>query len=226
MYRLATYVRASCFGPRLSSYSCRSASTSSSTGRLDTNAADEGRNSSSTTSSRSPPGLKVLVSGGSGLIGTALRQSLGSPKLGNSFHPDIYQLVRRPAQNDREIRWDPYEGYVNIEDLEGFDAFVHLAGENVGSGEGLLAFTGRWTERKKHHIMESRRRGTRLLARAIASLDRPPKVLVSASGVGYYGSQGDRILTEESPQGEGFMAAVRILLFILCRYVADVLFTL
>lgn len=166
------------------------------------------RHASSDSTSSTSPGLKVLISGGSGMMGTALRQSLGSPKLGNSFHPDIYQLVRRAPQNDHEISWDPYEGYINVEDLEGFDAFVHLAGENVGSGEGLLAFTGRWTERKKHHIMESRRRGTRLLARAISSLENPPRVMVSASGVGYYGNRGDEILTEDTSQGEGFMADV------------------
>lgn len=83
-----------------------------------------------------------------------------------------------------------------------------LAGENVGSGDGLLAFTGRWTDRKKHHIMESRRRGTTLLSQALASLKAKPKVLVSASGVGYYGNGGDTELTERSGKGRGFLAEV------------------
>lgn len=67
---------------------------------------------------------------------------------------------------------------------------------------------GRWSERKKHHIMESRRRGTTLLAQALASLKQQPRVLVSASGVGYYGNGGDSILTESSPKGQGFLSEV------------------
>ena len=81
-------------------------------------------------------------------------------------------------------------------------------GENVGSGEGLLAATGRWTERKKHDIMESRRRGTQLLAQAMAAVKQKPKVFVSASGVGYYGSRGDEVLTEASAKGTGFLSEV------------------
>jgi hypothetical protein len=85
------------------------------------------------------------------------------------------------------------------------------AGENIGSGEGFLAFTGRWTVRKKHDIMESRRRGTLLLGQALASLKQKPRVLVSASGVGFYGCRAEaagRLLTEEDPKGSGFLADV------------------
>jgi uncharacterized protein len=82
------------------------------------------------------------------------------------------------------------------------------AGENIGSGDGPLAFTGRWTERKKHKIMESRRRGTLLLSQALASLQVRPKVLVAASGVGFYGSAGEAVLTESSPKGTGFLSDV------------------
>jgi uncharacterized protein (TIGR01777 family) len=82
------------------------------------------------------------------------------------------------------------------------------AGENIGSGEGYLAFTGRWTDRKKFDIMESRRRGTALLSKALASLERPPAVLVSASGVGFYGDGGEAELTEAAPRGRGFLADV------------------
>ncbi len=78
----------------------------------------------------------------------------------------------------------------------------------MGSGEGLLAFTGRWSEHKKHMIMESRRRGTTLLARALASVEKKPKVLVSASGIGYYGDSGEAFVTERSTQGGGFLADV------------------
>jgi len=85
---------------------------------------------------------------------------------------------------------------------------VHLAGENIGSGEGPLAALGRWSDRKKHAIVESRRRGTLLLARSLAALKRKPRVLVSASGVGFYGDAGDAALTEASPKGRGFLADV------------------
>lgn len=78
----------------------------------------------------------------------------------------------------------------------------------MGSGEGLLAATGRWTERKMHAIMESRRRGTTLLSRALASVRAKPSVLVSASGVGIYGSRGDELLAEDAPRGTGFLADV------------------
>lgn len=83
-----------------------------------------------------------------------------------------------------------------------------FVGENVSSGEGLLSFTGRWTERKKHLISESRRRGTSLLAQALGALHNKPKVFVSASGVGYYGNAGSTILTEDSPKGIGFLSDV------------------
>jgi uncharacterized protein len=82
------------------------------------------------------------------------------------------------------------------------------AGENIGSGDGPLSFLGHWTERKKHMIMESRRRGTSVLARAFAVLEKKPAVFVSASGVGYYGSQGDRVLDESAGRGRGFLADV------------------
>lgn len=137
------------------------------------------------------------------MVGTALRHSLGTPKLSNNFHPDVYTLKRGDPENDNEIFWDPYEMRIDLEKLEGMDAVVHLAGENVGSGEGLLAFTGRWTERKRHHIMESRRRGTQLISNALASLNNKPEVLISMSGTGYYGDGGDSILDESAPWGGG-----------------------
>jgi uncharacterized protein (TIGR01777 family) len=155
-----------------------------------------------------PGRMKVLVSGPSGMVGRALVASLSVPKALNHFNPEVYRLVRTPPKHDREIFWDPYEMRIDLKSLEDFDAFVHLAGENVGSGEGLLAFTGRWTMRKKHHIMESRRRGTQLIAQAISALRKKPKVFVSASGVGYYGDGGDEILTEASPRGKGFLSDV------------------
>lgn len=154
------------------------------------------------------PRLKVLISGATGLIGRALVESLSVPSAVNHFNPQVYTLVRHEPHNERQIYWNPYEQRIDIKKLEDFDAIVHLAGENVGSGDGLLAFTGRWNDRKKHHIMESRRRGTTLLATAAASVKNKPRVFISASGTGYYGSAGDEVLTEASPRGTGFLAEV------------------
>jgi len=152
--------------------------------------------------------LRVLVSGASGLVGTALCKALRVPSALNKFHPEVVRLVRRPPTAADELFWDPYEMRIDLKGLEGFDAVVHLAGENVGSGDGLLAFTGRWSDAKKHRILESRRRGTLLLAQALASVRAKPRVLVSASGVGFYGSAADRVLTEASAKGTGFLAEV------------------
>lgn len=155
--------------------------------------------------------MRVLVSGASGMLGRSLVAALRAPSAANHFKPQVYTLVRREPRNSEEIYWDPSEMRIDISRCEGFDAVVHLAGENIGSGEGLLAFTGRWNERKKHAIMESRRRGTKLLAQALSSVRVKPRVLISASGVGFYGSNcGDTVLTEATPQlgPEGFLARV------------------
>jgi uncharacterized protein len=153
---------------------------------------------------------RVLVSGATGLIGRALVGSLATPSAFNRFNPEICFLVRRRPEYANEVYWNPYEMHIDLAGCEGFDAVVHLAGENVGSGgDGLLGgLTGRWGERKKHMIMESRRRGTQLLAQALAAVKAKPSVLVSASGVGYYGSRGDDVLTEASAKGAGFLADV------------------
>src|SRR5439155_784518 len=98
-----------------------------------------------------------------------------------------------------EISWDPAGGHLAAAALHGVDAVVHLAGENIAS---------RWTESRKRRIRESRAGGTALVARALAQLDTPPRVLVSASAVGYYGDRGDELLDESSGAGTGFLAAV------------------
>lgn len=153
---------------------------------------------------------RVLVSGATGMIGRALVGSLATPSAFNRFNPEICYLVRRRPEYANEVYWNPYEMHIDLAGCEGFDAVVHLAGENVGSGgDGLLGgLTGRWGERKKHMIMESRRRGTQLLAQALAAVKAKPAVLVSASGVGYYGSRGDEVLTEGAGKGSGFLADV------------------
>ena len=137
--------------------------------------------------------MKILVTGASGLVGRAL-----VPLLAGGGH-EVVRLVRS-APGAGDIQWHPDAGVIQAGALEGFDGVVHLAGENIASG--------RWNAEKKRRIKESRVRGTRLLARALAALERPPQVLVSASAVGFFGDRGDEELTETSPAGSGFLSEV------------------
>jgi uncharacterized protein len=139
--------------------------------------------------------MKVLVSGSSGLVGSALL-----PALGGAGH-QIVRLVRsRPRPGEASILWDPSAGRLDVAGLEGLDAVVHLAGESVASG--------RWTSGKKARIRDSRVGGTKLLSESIARTSRPPRVLVCASAIGYYGNRGDEVLLEDSPPGNDFLAEV------------------
>ena len=138
--------------------------------------------------------MQVAVTGSSGLIGSELRRALEL-----SGH-DVLRIVRGGPSASDSIRWDPSAGAIEAAGLEGVDAVVHLAGESIGGG--------RWTDAQKAKVLGSRLEGTTLLARTLASLASPPKVLVSGSAVGYYGNGGDEFLTEESPRGEGFLADV------------------
>ncbi len=115
---------------------------------------------------------------------------------------EVYKLSRSKAKNADEIQWDAYEGFTESEQakLENFDAVVHLAGDNVGEGS--------WTEEKKRSIKESRVLGTRTLVDAFRKVENPPKIFVSASAIGFYGSRGDEVLTEDSERGEGFFPEV------------------
>lgn len=141
--------------------------------------------------------MNVLVSGATGLIGTAL-----TSELTDGGHRVVKLSRSRPSSEDT-IRWDPDGGSLDASRLEGIDAVVHLAGEVIFSGP-----TDRWTQAKKQRIMESRKKGTRLLSEAIAGLSQSPKVMVSASGINYYGSRGNELLTEESSRGSDFLADV------------------
>lgn len=138
--------------------------------------------------------MRVLVTGSSGLVGSALARSL------EADGHDVTRLVRRAPSGAHEVRWDPTGGTIDAAGLEGHDAAVNLAGAGIGDQ--------RWTARHKAAIRESRVRGTDLLARTLASLDRPPAVLASGSAVGFYGDRGDEELTEESGPGTGFLAEV------------------
>jgi uncharacterized protein (TIGR01777 family) len=113
---------------------------------------------------------------------------------------DIFRLVRQYPSSPAEIEWSPDRYSIALSLIEGFDAVVHLAGESIAEG--------RWTEEKKKRIRESRVKGTRLLGDALANLTQRPKVLVSASAVGYYGNRGDETLTEASAPGNDFLSEV------------------
>jgi uncharacterized protein (TIGR01777 family) len=114
---------------------------------------------------------------------------------------EVWSLVRRtPKEGAREIAWDPLKGIDDVSGLEGADAVVHLAGENIAEG--------RWTDEKKARIRESRVVGTRVLSEALAGLESPPKSFLCASAIGFYGDRGEEVLTEESAPGEGFLPDV------------------
>jgi uncharacterized protein (TIGR01777 family) len=137
---------------------------------------------------------RIAITGATGLVGSALV---------DSFRADghrVSRVVRRPPPpGTDDIHWDPATGAIHPEALEGFDAVVHLAGASISE---------RWTEEHKRAIRDSRRQGTTLIARTIAALRRKPRVLVSASAVGYYGDGGDAVLDEASPAGGGFLGEV------------------
>jgi uncharacterized protein len=139
--------------------------------------------------------VRVAVTGSSGLIGSALITRLQA-----SGH-EVTRVVRRPvAPGDRALQWDPGAGTIYSRGLEGLDAVVNLAGAGVGDH--------RWTEARKRVVLESRTQGTALLARALAKLENPPRVLVSASAIGFYGDRADDTVTEQDGPGSDFLAKV------------------
>ena len=141
--------------------------------------------------------MRVAVTGATGLIGRALIERLASG--GHQAVP----VVRTAAGSDQPgpvVTWDPAANRIDGEALEGIDAVVHLAGEPIAAR--------RWSHEQKRRIADSRTRGTALLAGALARLDAPPSVLVSASAIGYYGDRGDERLDESSSGGSDFLAVV------------------
>ena len=137
--------------------------------------------------------MRVLISGATGLVGTGLAGLLGARG------DQVLRLTRGPAAPGA-VPWDPQVGALDPRALEGLDAVVHLAGENIAGG--------RWTPARKARIRESRVQGTRLLCERLAQCQRPPAVLASASAIGYYGDRGEALLSEDSPSGQGFLAEV------------------
>ncbi len=141
---------------------------------------------------RSTP-RQVLVSGASGLIGSALLPLLRS----RDYEP--VRLVRsRAAMQENTRYWNPADGVIELSAADHFDAVIHLAGENLGAK--------RLTEKRKREIWSSRMAGTTLLAETLAKRDPKPRVLISASAMGIYGDRGDEMLTEASAPGVGFLA--------------------
>ena len=139
--------------------------------------------------------LRVAISGASGLLGSKLAAFLST-----GGH-EVLRLVRQPATDPSEVYWNWREGQIERDKLEGLDAVIHLAGENV--------FALRWTEAKKRKIYASRTGGTAFLSQTLAALDDPPRALLSASAIGIYGDRGRERLTETSEVAErGFLAAV------------------
>jgi hypothetical protein len=136
--------------------------------------------------------MKVLISGSSGFIGSALTAFL--QQKGHATK----RLLRKEPESQNDLYWDPENGVLDKISLAGLDAVVHLAGENIAGS--------RWSPEKKARIRDSRLKGTRLLATALAGLTTPPQVLICGSAMGYYGDRGEEVLNEESPPGKGFLA--------------------
>ena len=136
--------------------------------------------------------MDVIVTGSSGLIGSALVTDLE----GDGHR--VRRLVRRAPSGPDEVRWDPTGGEIDRAGLEGADAVVNLAGPGIGDK--------RWSDARKQELREARVRGTTLLAEALAGLDQAPRALISGSAIGYYGNRGDEKLTEKSKAGGDFLA--------------------
>lgn len=139
------------------------------------------------------PPSRVAVTGSRGLVGSAL-----VPLLAARGH-EVVRLSRDPA-DATAVAWEPGRGLRRPEDLAGVDAVVHLAGENIGAR--------RWSAAHKAEVRRSRVEGTRTLCESLARFAAPPRVLLCASAIGFYGDRGGERLTEASPPGAGFLAAV------------------
>ena len=143
-------------------------------------------------------GKRILISGSTGLIGSALiplLETAGEHKISRLVRPTSKYSVSDNSSNFRV--WDPETGIVAPSDLEGFDTIIHLSGESIG---------GRWSKIKKKRIHDSRVKTTELLCNTIKKLKKPPSTLLCASAIGYYGTRGEEVVTEDTMAGDGFLA--------------------
>jgi len=138
--------------------------------------------------------MKIVVSGASGFLGEALVRAL------RADGHDVVRLVRRDVRAPDEISWNPARHELDPARLSDVDAVVHLSGAGVGDR--------RWTASYKRTILDSRVDSTRTIASALAAADPRPRVLLSSSGINFYGDTGDRTVDEASPPGTGFFAEV------------------
>ena len=140
--------------------------------------------------------MRVLISGSTGLIGSALAKDLA-----DAGHQTAGLVRPGSAATGANVRWDPSAGAIDVDALAGFDAVVHLAGESI---------SGRWTRARKDRISASRVQGTQTLCKALAALpaEARPAVMVSASAVGYYGDRGNELLAEDAGPGKMFLSGV------------------
>jgi uncharacterized protein (TIGR01777 family) len=136
--------------------------------------------------------MDIAITGSSGLIGSALVDALTE-----AGHRPIRVVRRAPKAGADEIRWQPADDEIDASSLEGVDGVVHLAGAGIGDK--------RWNDAYKRELVTSRTDPTTLLASTLASLTRPPSVLLSGSAIGFYGDRGDEVLTESSTAGSGFL---------------------
>jgi uncharacterized protein (TIGR01777 family) len=148
-------------------------------------------------------GKKILITGSTGLIGSALvpfLNTVGNHHITRMVRPSSkYRDNNNNNNNARIVKWDPEKDIIDIDNLNGFDTIIHLGGENI---------FGRWSNSKKRKLLDSRIRTTRLLCNSLSKLKSPPSTLICASAIGFYGSQGRKLLTEETSQGSGFLSDV------------------
>ncbi|MEU7836467.1 MULTISPECIES: TIGR01777 family oxidoreductase [unclassified Nonomuraea] len=136
--------------------------------------------------------MTIIVTGASGLLGGPLVEAL------KGQGRRVVRMVRRPPESDEEAYWEPRDDVIDLSVLEGAEGVVHLAGAPIADR--------RWSESYKRELVRSRVDGTRVLVDALRQLSRPPEVLVSASGVDFYGDTGDRVIDESQGKGTGFLA--------------------
>jgi len=141
--------------------------------------------------------MKVAITGSTGFIGQAVTKAL------ESNGDQVLPITRKSISSDH-ILWDPKAGTIDFEtfNTSKVDAIVHLAGEGIAEKK--------WTDAQKTEILESRSKGTRLIAKSIARLDQKPSIFISSSAIGFYGNRGDEVLDESSSAGDTFQAQVCI----------------